>query len=257
MRKLVVAFGFACLAGAALAEGQTPDQIRYRLDVLDAEIQALRAQLGGGGPIVGGAAVDLSRLEAEIARLTNSLEQLRYRIDRLEADTELQLGDILFRLTELEGGDVSILTTPDLGGGLPDGGATGPQVAVTERRDLDDAVADVRAGRFDQAEERLRAFLRDYPGSPLTGEANYWLGESLFIRGIFQQAARAYLTGFEADRAGSHAADNLLRLGVTLGRLGQTLDACLTLQEVGRQFPGAGADVLDEAASEANRLGCG
>ncbi|MFQ5567086.1 MAG: tetratricopeptide repeat protein, partial [Paracoccaceae bacterium] len=103
----------------------------------------------------------------------------------------------------------------------------------------------------------LRSFLTDYPGSPLEGEAHYWLGESQFVRGAFQNAARSYLSGYNIDRASAIAPKNLYRLGVTLGRLGQLNEACLTLREVRRQFPTGPADILDAADAESSELNCG
>ncbi len=247
----------------AVAQGD----IGYRLDAIQRELDTLRAQAGlagGGGVGASGVALnDVVRLENEIKRLTNMVEQLRHEVDRIRADTEQQLGDLIFRVTELEGGDLGTVVTPRLGAGTAgvlEGGAiatTAPQVAVTERTDLDLAVADVREGRFDQGEERLRKFLLDYPASPLESEARFWLGESLFTRGYFQDAARAFLSGYNVNKEGEYAARNLYRLGSSLGRLGQRLDACLTLEEVGKQFPTAPADLLTDVADEASRLGCG
>ena len=249
------------------------DDIRYRLGVIDAEVQQLKAQLGdaagaratGGAPAGGEAILRAQQLQAEVSRLTGKIEELRYRIDQIAADATRRFGDIEFRLTELEGGDLSALgETPPVGGGTGETGPTlggdvaaaEPQVSVSERGDLDRAIRDVQQGRFDQAEDRLRRFLSDYPASPLEGEARYWLGESQFVRGAYAEAARSYLGGFQADRQGPSAAENLLKLGVTLGRLGQTREACLTLAEVRTQFPGQDR-VVSEATSEAERLACG
>ena len=45
--------------------------------------------------------------------------------------------------------------------------AAGPEVSISERDDLDRAIGDVKQGRFDLGEDRLRGFLTTYPGSPL------------------------------------------------------------------------------------------
>ncbi len=135
--------------------------------------------------------------------------------------------------------------------------AATPEVSVSERGDLDRAIEDVRKGRFDQGEDRLRQFLNAYPGSPLEGEAFYWLGESQFIRGAFQNAARSFLDGYNRNRTGASAPGNLYRLGATLARLGQVSEACLTLKEVRKQFPSGPADVLDAADAESRSLNCG
>ncbi|MEM7189194.1 MAG: tol-pal system protein YbgF, partial [Pseudomonadota bacterium] len=121
---------------------------------------------------------------------------------------------------------------------------------------LDRAIADVKQGRFDQAEDRLRRFMNDYPGSPLTGTAWYWLGESQAVRGIQAEAARSYLNGYNADRVGFYAPHNLFKLGMVLGRLGQINEACLTLREVRTQFPNAPDGIPAKADAEADNLTC-
>ena len=116
------------------------------------------------------------------------------------------------------------------------------------------AINDVNQGRFDQAEDRLRQFLNTYPNSPLAGEAWYWLGESQFVRGNLADAARSYLNGYQVNRSGKRASGNLLKLGTALGRLGQLNEACSTLDEVRRQFPGT--PEAGRADAEADNLTC-
>ena len=83
------------------------------------------------------------------------------------------------------------------------------------------------------------------------------LGESQFVRGQHAEAARSYLNGYNADRSGPRAPHNLYRLGVTLGRLGQLSEACLTLREVRNQYPSAPDGVVGKADAEADNLTCG
>jgi tol-pal system protein YbgF len=131
------------------------------------------------------------------------------------------------------------------------------QVPQGERTDLDLAVADIQQGRFDQGEDRLQRFLESYPGSPLTARARYWLGQSHFTRGNYSDAARSFLAGYQVEQTGDLAARNLLHLGITLGRLGQQREACLTLREVRSRFVSGDASILNAADSEADRLACG
>ena len=245
------------------------DDLRYRLSVIDAEIADIRARLGdapstggGGGSLAAGGGelmLRLDRMEAEIQQLTGKIEQMQFEQRGVAEDAAQRFGDIEFRLTELEGGDISTLPPVQPLGGAAAGPviAAGPEVSISERGDLDRAIEDVNQGRFDQGEDRLRGFLTAYPGSPLEGEALHWLGESQFVRGAFQNAARSYLSGYNADRSSAYAPKNLFRLGVTLGRLGQLNEACLTLREVRKQFPTGPADILNAADSESNDLNCG
>lgn len=266
----------AALIAPFLAEAPRPAQaqswsnqrdeaaILQRLDVLEAEIRSLRAELGrgrSGGEAApagsGGVFLRLGAIEDELRRLTGTVERLRFRTDEIARDAARRFGDIEYRLTELEGGDTSILPPEPLplGGGAATG-APAAQVSVSERGDLESAIRLVQQGRLEDAEDGLTRFLRQYPNSPLGPEAHYWLGEARFTRGAFREAARDYLQGFNAAPGGEQAADNLLKLGVTLGRLGQTQEACLTLREVASRFPGRERAVA-EANGEAQRLSCG
>jgi tol-pal system protein YbgF len=255
--------GDRAMAQGAWTGSSSKEDLLYRLQILDAEIADIRARLGGldtGRPGAGGAASgDAAVLDAEIRRLTAQVERIEQAQRQMAAELTRRLGDIEYRLNEIEG-------VPNDGTGPPPIGAEvltepqaapAPSVAVSERGDLDLAIRDVQQGRFDQAEDRLRRFMNDYPGSPLIGEAWYWLGESLFVRGIHAEAAKSYLAGYNTDRQGGHAAQNLFRLGVTLGRLGQVNEACLTLREVRSQFPNAPDDIPAKADAEADALSCG
>ena len=243
------------------------DDLQYRLSVIDAELADIRARLGtapstGGGGGTGGGGdttLRLNRLEAELRQLTGKIEQMAFEQRGIAEDAAQRFGDIEFRLTELEGGDINALppTQPLGGGGGRTEVAAGPEVSISERADLDRAIKDVEQGRFDLGEDRLRGFLTAYPGGPLEGEALYWLGESQFVRGAFQNAARSYLDGYKTNRASPVAPKNLYRLGVTLGRLGQISEACSTLREVGNQFPTGPSDILGAAKSELSALNCG
>ncbi len=271
--------GIGLVAAAPVAQAQSgasSQELRYRLDQLDAELADIRARLGGGAPVSGGAAAALSgsrvtELEGEVRRLTAMVEEMQNTQRRVAEEAARRFSDIEFRLTELEGGDVGGLQpVPPLGGvgagpaaGLGQGpvqaeqGAQVAAVSVAEQGDLDRAATDVQQGRYDQAEDRLRRFLNDYPASPLTGDAWYWLGESQLVRGNAGEAARSYLRGYNADQRGPRAAYNLYRLGVALGRLGQVNEACLTLREVSTQFPSAPDNLVGKAEAEADALSCG
>lgn len=250
-------------AQTAWTASSNPEDLLYRLDILDAEIADIRSRLGGAtgqaqtpsAPLAGGEA---GELEAEIRRLTAQLERVEIAQRQLVSELERRLGDVEFRLNELEGnedagGQVTLLQQNNQSSPTV---SQGPVVSVSEQGDLDRAIADVKQGRFDQAEDRLRSFFSDYPGSPLTGQAWYWLAESQTVRGIDAEAARSYLNGYNSDRRGFYAPHNLYKLGRVLGKLGQINEACLTLREVRNQFPDAPDNIAGQADAEADNLTC-
>ena len=253
----------AILLTAPPAGAQSVERLQREVREIERDLAEVRDRLGmpqgaGRGAAVSELIVRIDRLEQQIRELTGKVERLEFEQRRIAEDAARRFGDIEFRLTELEGGDVSNLApVPPLGSIQSEGERRQAAVSISERNDLDRAIEDVRQGRYDLAEDRLRTFLSTYPESPLEGEAWYWLGESQFVRGAYQNAARSYLEGYKADGSGEAAARNLMKLGVTLGRLGQTSEACLTLREVPRQFPQGPAEVLEKARAETDALACG
>lgn len=249
----VLGLALAALVATPLMAQSTKDRVAR----LEAEMAQMRAASGGNTAVLS----RLDNLEREIRTLTARLEELHYKVDRIAEDAKLRFDDIEFRLTELEGGDIANLQpSKPLGGGAVSGGAVGTgavAVSISERGELDRAIEDVKQGRYDQGEERLQSFLNTYGQTPLKAEALYWLGESQLTRGDYRAAARSFLNGYNADLKGETAPRTLMKLGVSLGRLGQYQDACLTLKEVGTQFPAADTGILEQAAQEADQLACG
>lgn len=114
----------------------------------------------------------------------------------------------------------------------------------------------LQRGEYDVAEVSFTQFLKSYPSDGLAGNAQYWLGESYYVRGAYKQAAQSFLKGYTTYSASPKAPDSLLKLGMTLVRLGQTDAACGTLGELNRRFPSAPPAINQRAQLERQRAGC-
>ncbi|SLN62428.1 tol-pal system protein YbgF [Pseudoruegeria aquimaris] len=255
-------------AGFAQDRAQTLADIRQELSVLYIEIQKLKRELsttGAPGSNLGGN-TPLERLDAierEVQRLTSATEDLEFRLNAVVQDGTNRIGDLEFRLVELEGGDLSQLgETTTLGGleGTPAPAPAvplpgeGPELAIGEQADFDTAKAAFEAGDFRTAADQFQAFTQTYPGSPLSAEAHYLRGQAHEALGEMSAAARAFLESFSGTPDGALAPDALYKLGVSLGALGQTNEACVTLGEVEARFPAA--PVVQNAQITMQSLGC-
>jgi tol-pal system protein YbgF len=106
------------------------------------------------------------------------------------------------------------------------------------------------------AEEALRAFLQKHPGDRMVADANYWLGETLFQRQRYRDAAESFLTVSTKYERSDKAPDALLRLGQSLAALGEREAACATLGEVVRKFPRAGNSLKQSISRVQKRARC-
>lgn len=271
MRVLVgflAALWMAQMAGAQADPGELAS-IRAELTQLNGEIQTLRQDLAAQAAAsaqpdatIGPATLRLDRLEEELRLVTGRVEQLAFRIEQIVADGTRRIGDLEFRLVELEGGDVSTLgTTSTLGGDVTAAPATGgaqtqPTVAlaVTEKSDFDAALAALKEQDQVTAIQMFGKFLADYPGGPLSAQAMFHLGEAQSGLGRPKDAARSFLDSFTVQPNGPFAARALTQVGLTLGELGQVGEACRTLNEVLLRYPSDAA--LTQAQSGMQSLGC-
>jgi len=259
------------LAAAAQDDrSQTLADLRSELALLTQEVTGLRQELAATGAsqpgLGGGSALQrLDAIEAALSQLTAKTESLEFRINKVVTDGTNRIGDIEFRLTELEGGDISALpATPPLGGEAgtvpapaltaPVAGAGAPELAVGEQADFDRAREVLGTGDFRTAADLFKTFTETYSGGPLSGDAYFLLGESLSQAGETANAARAYLESFSGTPNGPRAPEALLKLGQSLGTLGQVPEACVTLREVGVRFPGSAPAAQAETALQG--LGC-
>jgi tol-pal system protein YbgF len=139
--------------------------------------------------------------------------------------------------------------------------ATGAQLATlppsaTPKDEYDMAYGYVLHKDYALAEQAFRDFLRKYPNERLVPDAQYWLGESLFQRQRYRDAAESFLAVSTKFEKSGKAPDSLLRLGQSLAAMNQKEAACATLAEVGRKFPRASASVKRGVAQEQKRVHC-
>ena len=109
------------------------------------------------------------------------------------------------------------------------------------------------------AEDALRAFMKKYPNDRLVADANYWLGETLFQRQRYREAAESFLDVSTKHEKSAKAPDSLLRLGQSLAALKEKEAACATLGEIPRKYPRAAGEreAVGRARTEARRLPVG
>jgi tol-pal system protein YbgF len=137
----------------------------------------------------------------------------------------------------------------------PQGAVTAALPPTTPRDEFDVAMASLNGGQYETAETGLKTFLQRYPKDRLSGEAVYYLGETYFKRGRHRDAAEQYLKISTDYPKTTHGPDALVRLGVSLEKLGAKEQACAFFSEVGRKYPAA-TSVKASAQREAKRVQC-
>jgi tol-pal system protein YbgF len=109
---------------------------------------------------------------------------------------------------------------------------------------------------FASAEVALRDFLTRHPEDPLAGNAQYWLGETYYVRGDYKQAAVEFMSGYQKYPRSNKGPDNLLKLGMSMASLGQMQGACTALNRIAKDYADAPEQIRRTAATQLTNLKC-
>lgn len=271
---------------------QRVESLEKELQTLRRGGGSLPAQSGGGTAASGSVEALVERqetmgaeLDRQVREVTDTVERIRFEVGKISRRMDKLVRDVDRRLSDLESSVANLRTT-----GVPPpaavGSETGPQ-AATATGNTPPAVSGASATssapvsatanvlpqgtpveqyshaqnllkqlKFAEAELALREFIGKNPDHELADNSRYWLGETFYVRKDYENAARIFLEGYQLSKEGRKAPDNLLKLGLSLRKLGQKEDACATLRELIDGFKLASKSVLGRAQAELNEMGC-
>lgn len=236
---------------------------------------ATRAGTAPASGQLANAEIRMSNLEAEMRRLTGQLEEVRHGIQTVLQRLDSLVKDVEFRLTEIERGQ-----SKDPQSTAPSGAAPGSNGATTGKQDTEASIQSPPAGppsvlpdgttierynyaysmllnvRLDEAEAAFQEFLAQHPDDALAGNAQYWLGETYYTQNKLTDAAQTFLIGLRRYPKSKKAPDTMLKLGITLGKMGQKEEACATFVEMTKLFTSLRPQVRKRLRQEMSAGSC-
>ena len=237
----------------------------------------------------------LNEIEEQFQELTNKYEEINFKIDRLSNRITKIQSDNQLRFSDLEGAKSEGPTQQSVSKKMRLPGTDLPQdlgkisntdlnsidevqktqsvetagLVVTERKKRKDllpnkspkeqydfAVSFIKVGDYETAEFALREFIDKNKDNDLAGSAQYWYGETFRVRQLYQDAAAAYLDGYQNYPKSKKAPINLLKLGSTLVKMGEKEQGCLMILGVKKEYPKASQSVLQKAEYEKKKFKC-
>ena len=118
------------------------------------------------------------------------------------------------------------------------------------------AVSFIKVGDYETAEFALRQFVDSNSKHELAGNAQYWYGETFRVRQLYQDAATAYLDGYQKYPKSKKAPVNLLKLGVMLVKIGEKEQGCSMILGVKNEYPKANQSIIQKAEYEKKKFNC-
>ena len=238
----------------------------------------------------------LSDLEEQFKILTNNFEEVSFKLDKLSSRiTKVQV-DNQMRFQDLERSGLNqgtstvssgIIKLPGSGEAQDLGGVSDSDIASLEQIQTTQSVESVgtvvtetaqrtekilpetspeeqykfaisflKVGDYETAEFALREFVDVNSNHDLAGNAQFWYGETFRIRQLYQDAASAYLDGYQKYPKSKKAPRNLLELGVMMVQLGEKTQGCKMILGIKKQYPTASQSVIQRAEYNKKKFSC-
>ena len=258
-----------------------------RLDQLERDFQMLQRNYYRDGspaaetpvktnvPAAGAARfeVQINELQVQLRELRGQIEEMEFQQRRLSEKFELLENDMDSRMELLE--KQAAAAPPVIGDTPLDQTESTESEVEVPASDVENPRSPKPDARFDNAKEHYNAafkelnaakyeksatlfseFISLYPDDSLIGNAYYWLGETHYVRKDYAEAANQFRLGFEKMPEGPKAADNLLKLAMSLSAIERVEESCVVLKQLVKKYGGASDAVDRKAKKERAKLKC-
>ena len=193
----------------------------------------------------GNLAFDLRRLQAEVSRQEQAVEELSQRLAaaelRLEGQAE-ELADLQRQQSQRAEGSLPgrpQTSRSEIGGPQPPAtvysGEAGPTEIYLK------AFGDYASGRYQQAAEGFQTFLDRYPNNSYASNAQFWLGDCFFNQQDYHRAINLFQRLLDEYPRAPKAPDALLKIAAANLQLGNAGDARQAVETLTRRYPNSSA----------------
>ena len=220
----------------------------------------------------------LDKLETEnqknfgtLEELDNKLIEIQKKIDLINTDMSIRLGDIeksiekinLINVKEVNELNSINQTVDELNNKVTDNEKNtidSKEIqksleGINPKIKYENAIKLLWSNKLDEALQEL-IILKEIKPVDLMPNIQYWLGEVFYAKKDFNQAAIEFGEGLKNYPDSIKGPDNMLKLGLSFSNLSKKNDACNVLIELELKYPDASKDVLQRSIKERKKMEC-
>ncbi|MBN2254993.1 MAG: tol-pal system protein YbgF [Deltaproteobacteria bacterium] len=191
------------------------------------------------------AGADVITLRDEVRNLRGELETIRNALSVLESSIKGEeaagirgkLDDLSFRIQYVEN---------FIGIGKKSEQEKEPAKAAEGRKDASgidkekayaDAYDSFKAGNYAEAREKFRTFIKTFPDTEYSDNAQFWIGECFYVDKEYEKAILEYESVIKKYPKGNKVPNAILKQALAFVKLGDNESAKLLFQRVIREYP--------------------
>ena len=216
-------------------------QLRETLDQLEARSKSVRKSQADAG-------ADAISLRDEMQKIRGEMETLGRGLSVLESDikgketagSSRKLDDISFRIQYIEnfigvGKKSDQEKEPkEAEGGQKDSSA---KKALDKEKAYADAYKSFKDGKYPDARQKFRDFVKIFPNTEYSDNAQFWIGECYYFEKNYEKAILEYESVIKNYPKGNKVPNALLKQALSFMKLGDNESAKLLLQRIIKEYP--------------------
>ena len=191
-----------------------------------------------------------AEIDANMIELRDSVQQMRgatedtsMRITSLETgmgkkeidSIRARLDDIAFRLQFIE--NYLGIAKKEVAEGEGDQGEEMQKAEGDREKEYSEALKTFKTGKYAEAREMFQKFLKSFPDTEYSDNAQFWIGECYYFEGQYEKAILEYEKVVQNYPKGNKVADALLKQAFSFLDLGDRASAKVLLQRIINDYP--------------------
>ena len=260
MKKIIlflISVSLLVVGGCATTDDLKKSQRDYdsKLSALRADVDKLQTRLDALEKNVADTTRDLRKnqadLGADFGSVRDNVQNMRGQVEEMHKEfsgvgkgqnLKTRLDDMAFRIGYLEN-FLGIAKKESTNGAKVEGVGVGAAEATAEPKNDVEAAYNAcyklfKEGQYVKAREEFLKFLKQYPKTAYSDNAQFWIGETWYVEDKFERAIVEYQKVVKDYPNGDKVPFALLKQGMAFQKLGDKASARIVYNQIIKKYPG-------------------
>ena len=182
---------------------------------------------------------DLGAVRDEVRKLRGQMEEMKKESTAMGRSQNLnnRLDDLASRIGNIENSQGIGKKEPSGQRSEATGGEPSAEVKTDPKTSYDACYKLFKNGQYAKAREEFQKFLKQYPKTTYSDNAQFWIGETWYIEEKYEKAIVEYEKVIKGFPTGDKVQDALLKQGMSFQKLGDKASAKIVYQQIITKHP--------------------